>query len=60
MTPVMDILYHAWIGGPDPAKWPESLRDNPTIAHGLYSFSEGLRLGFLLATEALHPEAELH
>ena len=51
MSPAMEELYQYFVGHPNPRHWPEELRDSPVLGHGQYAFSEGLRLGFLLAVE---------
>lgn len=56
MSLLMDELYHAMIGDPNPEQWPEYLEDNPVQAHGMYCFREGIRLGLLLAVESFSPE----
>ena len=56
MTPAIEQLYEYFVGQPHPERWPEELRDNPTLAHGQYAFDQGLRLGLLLAVECLGPE----
>ncbi len=56
MSPVIDLLYEYWIGPPRPEEWPDCLSHDPMKVHGEYCFSEGLRLGLLLAFEALFPE----
>ncbi len=43
MSPIIDTLYSAWIGAPDPSRWPENLRASPVDGHGQYCFREGLR-----------------
>ena len=53
MSPIIETLYSAWIGSPDPSKWPEALRDSPVDGHGQYCFREGLILGLLLYTECM-------
>ena len=49
MSLTIELLYHYFVGPPDPGRWPEELRNNPAAGHGLYSFEQGLRLGLLLA-----------
>ena len=56
MSPAMEELYQYNDGHPNPRHWPEELRDSPVLGHGQYAFSEGLRLGFLLAVECMGPE----
>ena len=53
MSPAMEELYQYFVGHPNPRHWPEELRDSPVLGHGQYAFSEGLRLGFLLAVECM-------
>lgn len=45
---VVELLYHAWVGSPDPERWPEYVREDPVLGQGLYSFYQGLRLGIQL------------
>ncbi|WP_297871577.1 hypothetical protein [uncultured Oscillibacter sp.] len=54
---VVELLYHAWVGGPDPERWPEWMRDNPVQGQGLYSFYQGLRLGIRLLTALQIPNS---
>ena len=56
MSPAIEQLYDYFVGQPRPDRWPEELQDNPMLSHGQYAFSEGLRLGYLLAVECLGPE----
>ena len=56
MSPTIELLYHYIVGIPNPELWPEELQGSPMLAHGQYAFSEGLRLGYLLAVECLGPE----
>lgn len=56
MSPIIDTLYSAWVGNPDPAKWPEELRGSPIDGHGRYCFREGLILGMLLYAECMAGE----
>ena len=56
MSPAMEELYQYFVGHPNPRHWPEELRDSPVLGHGQYAFTEGLRLGFLLAVECMGPE----
>ena len=56
MSVIMELLYNAWIGQPDPSLWPDYLRDDPARGHGFVCFEQGLRLGLLLAAEVFRPE----
>lgn len=56
MSLTMELLYHYFVGPPDPDQWPEELKNNPAACHGMYSFEQGFRLGLLLSAEALFPE----
>ena len=56
MSPAIEQLYDYFVGQPHPERWPEGLQSNPMLANGQYAFSEGLRLGYLLAVECLGPE----
>ncbi len=56
MSPIIDTLYSAWIGAPDPSRWPEELRASPVDGHGQYCFREGLILGMLLCAECMAGE----
>ncbi|MBO5339866.1 MAG: hypothetical protein J6A62_02570 [Oscillospiraceae bacterium] len=42
---VVDELYRYFVTPPDPRFWPDYLRSEPILAHGLWSFYQGLRLG---------------
>lgn len=56
MSPIIETLYSAWIGPPDPSKWPENLRNSPIDGHGQYCFREGLIFGLLLYAECMAGE----
>ena len=43
---VIELLYDAWIGRPDPARWPEGW--DPVRAASMDAFYQGLSLGFQL------------
>jgi hypothetical protein len=49
IPPVIDELYRYFVTEPDPQCWPEYVRNNPTLAHGLWSFYQGLCLGMQLS-----------
>ena len=50
---MVELLYYGMVTGPDPALWPENLRDDPVRAHGLWSFYSGLRMGLQLGVACL-------
>ena len=50
---VIEELYRGLVPGPNPAFWPEYLRENPVEDHGLWSFYHGLQLGLQLAAACL-------
>ena len=56
MSPTMELLYHYFVGPPDPGRWPEELRRDPAAGHGMYAFAQGLHLGLTLAAECLGPD----
>lgn len=46
---IVEDLYNYLVTVPDQKDWPEYLGGNTLIAHDLYSFYGGLRIGFQLA-----------
>ncbi|HJB99374.1 MAG TPA: hypothetical protein H9764_02885 [Candidatus Flavonifractor merdavium] len=56
MSLTMELLYHYFVGPPQPDRWPEELQSNPAAGHGMYAFEQGFRLGLLLAVESLGPD----
>ncbi len=46
---VIELLYAQRVPGPQPQRWPEELKSNPIIGHGMFSFYDGLKLGLQLA-----------
>ena len=52
MSYIIELLYHYWVGGPEPRHWPEHLKQNPVEGHGQYAFQAGLLLGLQLGAEA--------
>ena len=46
---VVDDLYRYFVTDPDPAFWPDYIRDDPVKAHGLCSFYRGLCLGMQIS-----------
>lgn len=50
---IIEVLYHAIVGSPDPDRWPDFTKDNPLQAHGLWSFYRGLSLGLQISIACL-------
>lgn len=47
---VVELLYHQWVVVPPPESWPEYLsKNNPALVRSMYTFYQGLTLGFHLA-----------
>lgn len=46
---VVDELYWLFVPSQRPEYWPEYIAHDPTKAHGMYSFYQGLLLGLHLA-----------
>lgn len=46
---IVELLYHALIGPPNPDLWPDFTKDNPMQGHGLWCFYRGLYVGMQLA-----------
>lgn len=59
MTDTIEMLYHNWVGNPNPLLWPEYLREDMVKGQGIYSFYRGLCLGLQLGADAFRPESEL-
>lgn len=45
---IIELIFHAWVAGPDPCHWPEHLQEDPVRGYGLYCFYQGLSLGLRL------------
>jgi len=50
---IVDVLYRYFVTDPNPNFWPEYIRDDPVVAHGLWSFYQGLRLGIQVSGACL-------
>lgn len=46
---IVDELYRYMVTEPNPAFWPDYIKHKPILAHGMWSFYQGLQLGFQLA-----------
>lgn len=53
IPPVVEDLYLVLVPSPNPELWPDYLQDDPTKAHGLWSFYQGLQLGLQLSAACL-------
>ena len=53
---IVEDLYNQLVTIPAPKDWPRYMSGNTLVAHELYSFYNGLRIGFQLAG-ALREEA---
>ena len=42
---IIEELYNAFVGQPQPFLWPERLRDVPLRGHGMWAFFRGLQIG---------------
>lgn len=45
---IVELIYRAVIPGPNPQFWPEHLKDDPQLAHSMWTFYCGLRMGLQL------------
>lgn len=50
---IIEVLYNALVGEPQPFLWPDYLRKAPIRGHGLWSFYQGLQVGIQLAAACL-------
>lgn len=50
---IIEQLYAYFVTEPDPALWPDYLRDVPVKGHGLWSFYQGLKLGLQVSNACL-------
>ncbi len=46
---VIDYLYNYFVTEPNPKFWPSYIQSKPILAHGMWSFYQGLLLGLQLA-----------
>jgi len=46
---IVELLYHAVVGAPNPALWPDFTKNDPIQAHGLWCFYRGLYVGTKIA-----------
>lgn len=56
---IVEDLYNYLVTVPDQKDWPEYLGGNTLLAHDLYSFYGGLRVGFQLAGALREEEVSL-
>jgi len=47
---IIELLYRGMVPGPNPNFWPEHLKDNPSLAHSMWTFYFGLRMGLKLGS----------
>ncbi len=45
---IIELLYRGMVTGPNPNFWPEEMKDDPVMGHGLWCFYSGLRMGLQL------------
>ena len=50
---VVELIYRAVVPGPNPNFWPEHLKGNPTLAHSMWTFYQGLKMGIQLGAACL-------
>lgn len=50
---IVEELYHAIVGQPQPFLWPEDLRKVPIQGHGMWAFYRGLQIGVQIAAACL-------
>ena len=59
---IVEELYYGAVTIPDQKEWPDYMCGNPLVAHDLYSFYSGLRMGFYLSKalpeSVFSPDAE--
>lgn len=47
---IAEDLFNALVTIPDPEEWPDYINGNALVAHDLYSFYYGLKIGFQLSS----------
>lgn len=50
---IVDTLYRCFVTEPNPQFWPDYLKSEPIMAHGLWAFYQGLRLGLQISGACL-------
>ncbi len=50
---IVQVLYPYFVTEPNPAFWPDDLKDDPVQSHALWAFYQGLRLGVQLTDACL-------
>lgn len=50
---IVDTLYRYFVTEPNPQFWPDHLKSEPIMAHGLWAFYQGLRLGLQISGACL-------
>lgn len=52
---IIEELYNALVGEPQPFLWPERLRNVPLRGHGMWAFLRGLQIGMQLTLAGTEP-----
>lgn len=52
---IVELIYRAMVPGPNPDFWPERLKDDPLLAHSMWTFCFGLKLGLQLGSACFDP-----
>ncbi|NBI65349.1 hypothetical protein D1646_00705 [Pseudoflavonifractor sp. 60] len=47
---IIELLYYAMVTGPNPGFWPEHLKKDPVMGHGLWCFYSGISMGLQLGS----------
>ena len=50
---IVELIYRAIVPDPDPVFWPEHLKNNPNLAHSMWTFYKGLQMGLQLGEACL-------
>lgn len=56
IPPVVEDLYLSLVPNTTSDFWPDYLKNDPTRGHGLWSFYQGLQLGFQLGAACLRED----
>lgn len=52
---IIEVLYNALVGEPQPFLWPERLRGVPLRGHGMWASYQGLQVGMQVTLAGTEP-----
>ncbi len=53
---IIELLYRGMVPGPNPKFWPEHLKDDPLLAHSMWTFYFGLQMGLELGSVCFYED----